>query len=313
MVNIVTIRKEIDIMFTKRELFMLSVIEFQRQFPDEEACLNYFYKTRWPDGFVCPKCSHTEAYQVKTRKLLQCKKCRHQTSVTAGTVFHKLRQPLMVLMWTCWWMSTCKKGISAKELQRKLGVSYQTAWTLGHKIRLAMKSSGRYKINKEAEFDETCLGKSDKKFDKGLAVIKAVVQVDPENTKMGLAYLEHIQSQASEDVKAFINKTVEQGSVIRTDGKKSYIFLKNEYRHHPHKMYDKRDNDIHLPKVHIVFANLKMWLSGVHNHLPYKHSQRYLDEFCFRFNRRWRLDTIFDKLLVRTVTTSTVTYAELTG
>jgi len=292
---------------------MLTILDFQNRFPDEEACFQYLFKKRWPDGFKCPKCSHDKAYIIKSRNLMQCKKCRHQTSVTSGTIFHKLRQPLLLLMWVCYWMSTTQKGISAKELQRKLGVSYQTAWTLGHKIRLAIKSSGNYRINNEVEFDETCLGEADKKFDRGRAVIKAVVEVNPENQRMGLAYLEHIQSEKSKDVESFIKRTVEPGSVIRTDGKKTYLFLKNDYLHHPHKMYDKKDNEMHLPKVHILFANLKMWLRGVHNHLPYKHSQRYLDEFNFRFNRRWKLENIFDKLMTRAVERSTITYAELTG
>lgn len=292
---------------------MLSILDFKKQFPDEQACFQYLLKKRWPNGFICPKCSHDQAYFIKTRKLMQCKKCRHQTSVTAGTIFHKLRQPLWLLLWTCYWMATTKKGISAKELQRKLGVSYQTAWTLAHKIRIAMKSSGKYPINNEVEFDETCLGKADKKYDKGRAVIKAVVEVDPNTHRMGRAYIEHIQSEKSEDVKTFIHKTVKSGCVIRTDGKKTYIFLKKEYKHHPHKMYDKKDNEIHLPKVHIVIANLKMWLRGMHNHLPYKHSQRYLDEFDFRFNRRWKLENIFEKLVTRAIERSTLTYAELTG
>lgn len=203
-------------------------------------------------------------------------------------------------------------GISAKELQRKLGVSYQTAWTLGHKIRKAMKSSGNYKINKEAEFDEACLGFSDNDTN-GRAVIKVVVQTDPETDRMGLAHIEHIQSQSSKEVEDFINKTVEPGTRIRTDGKKSYICLKEKYEHQPHKMYDKKDNDIYLPKVHIVIANLKLWLRGMHHHMPYKHSQRYLDEFCFRFNRRWNLDNIFDKLMTRIVSTPPITFAELAG
>lgn len=244
---------------------------------------------------------------------MECASCRHQTSVTAGTIFHKLRQPLMVLIWACYWISTSKMGISAKELQRKLGISYQTAWTLGHKIRKAMKSSGKYKINKEAEFDEACLGISEKDPEEGRAVIKVVVQVDPEKERMGRAYLEHIQSQLSDDVEAFIKKTVEPGTYIRTDGKKTYLFLKEQYDHQPHKMYDKKDNDIYLRRVHLVIANLKLWLRGIHHHMPCKHSQRYLDEFCFRFNRRWNLENIFEKLMARIVTTTTVTFPELTG
>lgn len=292
---------------------MLSILEFQEQFPDENACFNYLFNMKWPNGFICPRCSHNEAYVIKTRKLMECKSCRHQTSVTAGTIFHKLRQPLMVVVWACYWISTSKMGVSAKELQRKLGVSYQTAWTLGHKIRMAMKSSGKYKINKEAEFDEACLGYSKEDPEQGRAIIKVVVQVNPDTERMGIAYLEHIQSQFSKDVKAFLNRTVEPGTRIRTDGKKTYLFLKDQYDHEPHKMYDKKDNDIYLRMVHLVIANLKLWLRGMHHHMPHKHSQRYLDEFCFRFNRRWKLENIFDKLMVRALTTPTITFSELTG
>lgn len=292
---------------------MLTIFDFQKRFPDEEACCQYLFNTRWPKGFQCPKCSHNEAYVIKTRKLWQCKKCRHQASVTAGTIFHKLRQPLLLLIWACYWMSTTKKGISAKELQRKLGVSYQTAWTLAHKIRVAMKSSGNHQIKNQVEFDETCLGLANKRYDSGRAIIKVVVEVDSATQRMGMAYLEHIQSENSTDIKSFIEKTVEPGTLIRTDGKVTYKFLSKKYQHEPHKMYDKKDNAIHLPKVHIVIANLKMWLRGVHNHLPYKHAQRYLDEYNFRFNRRWKLDNIFDKLMSRAVERSAVTFAELTG
>lgn len=291
---------------------MLTIIEFNNQFPDETACFNYLYKKKWPSGFICPKCQHTEAYYIKTRKLMQCKKCKHQASITAGTIFHKLRQPLLILMWACYWIATTKKGISAKELQRKLGLGgYQTAWTLLHKIRNAMESSGQYPITGDVEFDGTFLGLSEKKDDASRAHVKVVVETD--GTTIGRAYMEHVPDQKLKTIKSFVNKTVSLGSVIKTDGHVSYKFMKKQYIHYPYKMYDKKDNNKHLPKVHIVITNLKNWLRGTFNHMPNKHCQLYLNEFCFRFNRRWNLENIFEKLIDRTFSTQKITYAELIG
>ena len=291
---------------------MLTIFDFQIQFPDEDSCVSYLYKKRWSDGFNCPKCQHPEAYYLKTRKSMQCKRCRHQVSVTAGTIFHKMHLPLLKILWACYWITTSKKGISAKELQRKLGLgSYKTAWTLEHKIRKAMKSSGKYPINGDVELDETFLGLLAPSDKKNRAFINVVVETDGKN--IGRAYLEHLLNQSSDQIRTFVNKTVAPGVSIKTDGNTSYKWLKNEYKHKPHKMYDKKDNDKHLPKVHIVITNLKNWLRGTYNSMPGKHAQRYLDEFCFRFNRRWKIESMFDKLIDRAVITKNITYAELTG
>jgi hypothetical protein len=293
---------------------MLSIFEFQKRFPDEEACFKYLYEQKWPLGFVCPRCDHPDAYFIKTRRLLQCKSCKHQASVTAGTIFHKMRQPLLVLLWACYWLATTKKGISSKELQRKLGLkSYQTAWTLSHKIRKAMKSSGQYPIQNDVEFDEAFLGLPDEASESSRrALVKAVVETD--GNFIGRAYLEHLQSGTAKTIQNFIHKCVKPGVVIKTDGHPLYQFLKQHYEHRAHKMYRNKDDiEKNLPKIHMVIANLKMWLAGTFNCMPYKHAQRYLDEFCFRFNRRWKLEKIFDKLIIRAVRTSPITYAELTG
>jgi len=291
---------------------MTTVFEFEKKFAAEDDCFNYLYNKRWPQGFVCPRCQHTEAYRLKKRKLMQCKACKYQASVTAGTIFHKMRLPLRTLIWACYWIATTKKGISALELQRKLGLrSYPTAWTLGHKIRQAMKSSGQYPITGDVELDATFLGLSENIDTQGRALVNAVVETD--SIRIGRAYLEHLQRYTAEEVEAFMDRRVTPGVVVRTDGHVSYKFLKEKYQHQPHKMYDKKDNKIYLPKVHIVIANLKMWLRGTFNSTPNKHAQRYLDEFCFRFNRRWKLENIFEKLMSRVVETSAVTYAELTG
>jgi hypothetical protein len=290
---------------------MLSLIEFQNRFPDEDACFNYLIQKRWSGGFSCPRCGHDHAYQLKRRKLLQCANCRYQASVTAGTIFHRMRIPLLKIFWACYWISTCKKGISSKEIQRKLQVSYQTAWTLSHKIRKAMKSSGQFLITNSVELDETALGFIPDKKKEKRARIKIVVEIN--DNKIYRVYMEHLQSGHAATVKKFMHKYVQKGVKVKTDGATNFKFLKKEYDHQPHKMYVKADNDKHLPNVHIMIANLKTWLRGTFNFMPHKNAQRFLDEFCFRFNRRNRLDSIFDTLLYKALNSQTVTYAELIG
>ena len=291
---------------------MMTVIEFQEKFNSEQACADHFFKMKWSNGFSCPRCKHNEAYILKNRSLWQCKSCDYQASLKAGTVFHRLKHSLFVLLWACYWVATTKKGISALELKRKLGIkSYQTAWLLLHKIRLGMKSSGNFPLTSDVEFDDTYLGKDKESDDKKRALANIVVESDGKN--IGRAYIENLPNQQSITVKKFIFKTVIQGVKIKTDGNVSYKFLKNYFEHLPMKMYDKKDNNKHLPKVHIIIANLKNWLRGTYNHMPNKHAQSYLDEFCFRFNRRWSIENSFDKLFTKLIINKTVTYSELTG
>ncbi len=297
---------------------ILSLFDFQKQFPDEQTCFDYLVKAKWPQGFVCPKCGHNHYYKIQRNKLFQCRKCGHQTSVTAGTVFHKLRHPLQRLFWAVYLIAVSKKGISAQELQRKLGLkSYQTAWLLLHKLRKAMTSSGQFPLKTMVEADETYIGgHKEGKAGRGAAgksLVAAVVEVDPEKDTMGRSYLQKIDSPSMKELGSFVRQRVSPGTVVITDGLPSYSCLEADYQHDKIIFKEHKKKGELLPKVHIVIANLKMWLRGTFNRYPEKHIQRYLDEFVFRFNRRWKLENIFDKLINRCILTTTITYAELTG
>jgi len=295
---------------------ILSFFEYQEQFSDEEDCFKYLFQLRWPNGFVCPKCGGSEYYMIYKHKRFQCKQCRHQTSVTAGTAFHKSHQPLRVLFMAVYLIATSKKGLSAMELRRKLGISgYKTAWLLMQKIRTAMASSGKFLLTRMVEVDETYIGghregpRGRGAKDKTLVAIA----VETNGSTMGRAYLKTINSLTMTELEQFVKDHVARATKVSTDGHKSYGSLNNDYMHIPVKNSNACSKSDVLPKVHIVVANLKMWLRGTYNCLPAKHLQRYLDEFVFRFNRRWNLENIFDKLLVRCINTNTITYAELTG
>lgn len=292
---------------------ILTLFEFQSHFYSEEDCFNYLVHQRWPNGFTCPRCKHTDAYKITTRKLFQCKKCRYQVSVTAGTVFHKLRHSLRTLFWAVYLVSTTKKGISALELKRKLGFkSYQTAWLLLHKIRKSMDSAHTIVINANVEVDETYVGgSSEGTRGRGAAHKKLVaVALETNGSYIGNVVFQHVQNASNDQLCTFVKEHVNKGVSVTTDGFKSYFSLKNDYKH----IVNIRNNeDKNLRNIHIIISNLKSWLKGIFNRYPAKHIQCYLNEFVFRFNLRFQLENIFNILLGKCINSKTITYAELSG
>ena len=139
--------------------FPRTIVEFQRRFPDDAACRDYFCARRWPDGFRCPDCGFERALEVSSRLLWQCSRCRHQVSVTAGTVLHKTRTPIHLWFWAAYLTSTGTPGISALQLQRQLGLKrYETAWMMLHKLRRAMVAPKRSPLTGLIEVDDTYVG-----------------------------------------------------------------------------------------------------------------------------------------------------------
>lgn len=139
----------------------INLIQFQERFHSKEACHQYLYEMKWSNGFCCPKCGHNRAYEIKTRKLplYECTKCKHQTTVTTGTIFEKTRTDLRIWFWAIFLVSHDKRGCSATFLSRELGVCYQTAWTMIHKIRKAMSNrDSTYTLAGLIELDDAFFG-----------------------------------------------------------------------------------------------------------------------------------------------------------
>ena len=138
--------------------FPKSLKEFQARFRDDAACRKYLAACRWPDGFRCSRCQQSEAFELPRRMLWQCKSCGRQTSPTAGTVLHRTRLPLTVWFWATYLVTPHTPGLSAVQLQRQLGISYETAWALLHKLRRAMVRPDREALKAKVEVDEPSLG-----------------------------------------------------------------------------------------------------------------------------------------------------------
>src|SRR3990172_1672713 len=176
--------------------------EFDVRFGSEEACREYLLQLRWPDGFRCPRCGCRESSAVRT-VLLRCRDCRHQTSVTAGTIFQDTRTSLRLWFQAMWWVTTQKNGSSALGLQRVLGLgSYETAWTWLHKLRRAMVRPGRERLSGDVEVDETFLGGVEEGGGRrhvGKKVLIAVA-VEIRGTALGRIRLQRIRDSSAESL-----------------------------------------------------------------------------------------------------------------
>ncbi len=296
---------------------VLSLFEFQELFGTEESCFEYMFKVRFPMGYHCPRCNHDKASLVSTRKLFQCCNCRYQISMTAGTVFHKSHLSLKVLFLAVYLIATNKKGISALELQRKLGLgSYKTAWLLLHKLRKAMRGPVFDHLAGMVEVDETYVGGSRHGIPGRGAENKEIVAVaiETDGKYMGRTCLKMVPNAKRESLEPFVYEAIVPGSTVKTDGLMSYIHLKDHYIHNRLPLNGKENANTMLPKVHIIITNLKAWMRGTFNRYPKaKHMNAYLKEFEYRFNKRWYPEGIFDDLIKTCTYEDTVTMAELTA
>jgi transposase-like protein len=266
--------------------------EFDRFFPNEEACERFLEYLRWPDGFVCPSCGHTgEAW--RSARGLMCPACRRRAYVTAGTIFEKTRKPLKLWFIAAWEIAGHKYGTNAMNLMRMLGLnSYQTAWAWLHKFRRAMVDPDRHQLAGIVEVDETYVGAVVKGGGGRHTGKKAIVSVAVEivgSRRFGRVRLARIPDVSRRSLEAFVTSAVRPETTVLTDGWRGYNGLRT--LGFKHVVFDQSASDepehIRMPGVHLVSSLLKRWLLGTYQGgVSNEQLSYYLDEFAFRFNRR---------------------------
>jgi hypothetical protein len=283
----------------------ISLLEFQDKFPTEESCLDYLIKKRWPQGVKCPCCADSKLDYIRTRRAFECRGCRKQIYVTAGTIFHKSRVPLRKWFWAIFLMATSKKGVSMLYLQKQLGIkSYRTAWLMGHKIRQAMiQRNGLYMLEGMVEADEIFIGGKqslDERRKAGSNKTPFLIAVQ-ENQEGGPRFLsfEELETIYEQHVAPAIKKHIRSGSTIKSDGDGVYVKASKEgYKHlrsvamkEPEQTYE------HLKWINTITSNLKRYLLSTHHGVFPKYRKAFLAEFAYRFNRRYWPYQAFDRLL----------------
>jgi transposase-like protein len=312
--------------------FPTTLLDFQRLFPDEGACVAYLYEIRWPDGFACPKCRVAgEPYRFKSRPtVLRCRSCHADRWLTAGTIMQDSKMPLQVWFWAAYLVTAQTPGMSALQFQRQLGIGrYETAFHLLHKLRMAMVRPDRDRIGGEhiVEVDEAEVGGQTVGEGRGvhhMATVVAAVEVrrgDPEElqrkrarrrrqrhdkglpmrgeTYAGRLRLRHVPNRGSLALTTFVQDSVTPGTTVFTDGWQGYDALKRLGYDHERAVVggDHEITQAVLPLIHLVFSNLKAWVLGTHHGVSKRHLQAYLNEYTFRFNRRFYPMGMFNSVL----------------
>jgi transposase-like protein len=291
-------------------------MEFQERFATEAACLQYLAASRWPEGFVCPACGGRRAWVLERRHLWECAACAQQTSVTAGTVMHKTRTPLRNWFWAAYLVATHHPGISAKQLQRQLGLRrYETAWLILQKLRRAMVAPEREPLTGEVEIDEFYLGGLEdgrrggrQRGDKALCGIAIEVR----GAGSGRLRLAVLPDASGDSLGPFAKATTARGAIVNTDGWPGYNGLARlGYDHRPRSQRAEPGEKL-LPRAHRAVANLKAWMRGTHRDVSNEHLPVYLDEYVFRHNRRRTPMAAFQTLLGLGALHPPTTYAQIT-
>lgn len=310
-----------------------NLLEFQKMFPDEVACLQYLERMRWPSGFTCEKCLKVdEPFRVAIRpRVLKCRSCHHELSVTAETVMHRSKTSIHVWFWAAYLIATQTPGVSATELQKQLGISrYETSFQLLHKLRAVMVRPGRDKMGTKLplELDIVFVGGKTKsgiqgKTDQTPVIIAVEIRRreirDLKTNKVikralaGRTRLQKFSDKSASSVDKFVKECIAPGAVIVSDDGTEFTNLLNlGYDHRSVPMRgDRIKMDSTLPMISRVTANLKTWIDGTFHGIRRKHLQAYLDEFMFRFNRRFYRAVSFRTLLGLGTLQAGVTYEQV--
>jgi transposase-like protein len=300
---------------------VLTVAEFHGRFGTQAACLARLRELRWGtnlERFTCPACGHPRGWWLPKRELVECCDCHHQVSVTAGTVFHQLRSPLWKWFWAVYQLAQDKKGIAALELAKQIRVSYTTAWLMLHKLRRAMRQRNLgYRLDGLVEVDECYVGGTAEgtgSVGRGAAHKTAVgvaVELTPAG-KPGRVALDTLPSVDGHSLRKFAEQSIAKGSTLRTDGWGAYKpVAKAGYQHKAVVTGSGPQAVQKFPWLHTFIGNLKRMILGTYHSVSPKHLARYLAEFAYRANRRWREASLFDRLLVAAVNDKAITYRQL--
>lgn len=260
----------------------LNILEFTEKFSTDDKCREYLAEIKWENGYQCSTCGHGHYHKGKDIGSRVCSKCKYSESVTARTLFHNIKFSLRKAFHIVYTMACTKKSLSTYEFSRQLSLRQKTAWYFVHKVQEAMRSSGNNLLEGLVEVDEFFVGGPEAgKTGRGKEKKKQVVMaIEVDVLGIHRCYANVIENASSDELGAFLLAKVAQDTIIKTDKWTGYIPCKDSF---PNLKQEKSDKGKGFPLMHRQIMMFKAWLRGIHHHCT--HLQRYLDEFCYRFNR----------------------------
>lgn len=295
----------------------MNLVQLMSEFGTDDKCREVMEELRWPKGVQCPRCKAKKISRIKERNQFDCDKCRYQFSVLSGTIFHDTHLPIFKWFVAIYLIIESKKGISANQMKRTIGVSYKTAWYLCHRIRAAMTEANPRKLRGTVEVDEAYLGGKNKgggrgkgNYLKNKAVIAGIVE------RGGDVRLTKITKADRATLHAFIHGfSHPKTKLIITDEWQAYVGIgdkdtKHETVKHRQKEYVR--GDIHTNTIESVWSLLKRSVAGSYHKISTKHLDAYLDELEWRYNNR-NNEYLFRDMLIKLLNAENLEYKELTA
>jgi hypothetical protein len=300
----------------------MSLLYFITEYPDELSCKLKFKQYRETVGVVCPKCGGESHYWKCDKESYECKCCKHRQSLRSNTVMHKSKLPYRYWFIAMHLLTSTKKSFSAKELQRQLGHNrYHPIWHMLHKLRDAMgKRDGEYILAGRIELDEGYFSTETPPAEKGKALkrgrgsqrkSKVIVMAESEFVELskegkkprrvGYIKMKVIENLRSETINEQIQTLAGNTTEIDTDDSTSYVDLKDFVPKHNAQVIPKEKVGEILPWVHIAISNAKRQILNTFHDVKPEFLQKYLDEFCYKFNRRYFGEALFNRLLIACV------------
>lgn len=318
---------------------MTGLLDFVARFRTEAHCIAYLADLRWPGGYCCANCRGRSGWQLPSRpRTWECAACHHQASVTSGTILHRTRTALPKWFLAAYLMGNDKRGVSASHLQRALGVRYETAWTMAHKLRHGLSEADTRVLGGLVEADETYVGGHGDTASRGRgtahpdkSLVVAAVEKRPlrrqarrkhchavkrqHGFRAGSLRIGVLKTATAPALGAFLRANIAARSHLLTDAFASYrsqaAALSEHLRHTPVVQGAGAAAGEHFPIIHTLFSNMKAWLVGTHHGVSAKHLPRYLREWAYRFNRRFLDEGPALYLIRRAVECATITYNQL--
>jgi transposase-like protein len=294
----------------------MNLVKLVDQFHSEDACREFLENLRWPDGMACLRCGSLSVSRIQTRNQLDCNSCRYRFSVTTGTIFHDTHLPLWKWFLAAYTMIESKKGVSANQVKRELGVSYQTAWYLCHRIRdaMAQAQADAKPLSGIVEADETFIGGKahgmGRAYKGNKAIVVGVVQ------RQGEVRLQVAQDRSRKVLQEIVIKnTAPETEAIYTDEWVGYDGLGDEDTRHEtvnHNIKEYVRGDVHTNSAENVWSLLKRSIVGSYHHVSVKHLPAYVEELEWRFSNREN-PFLFRDTMRKLVEAENMEYKALTG